>query len=87
MGPQENWQSQVFKPFQKAERVGAALTSRGGMMFQKEEAMAEKFLLLDPTSHNSLADRIHNIPFLLAHVGLANPIGEIWFLRYPGPMS
>lgn len=50
------------------------LTSKG-KMYQRVGTIAEKALLLDPASHNSLASGICSMPPLLAQDGQANPIG------------
>lgn len=57
LGPQSNWQSQVFRVLQKIIRVRPNLTS-GSKIFQRAGTTTEKALLLDPTSQNSLTDGI-----------------------------
>lgn len=56
LGPQANWQSQVFKPFRKAKSVGADLTLED-MRFQRVEAIEETALLLDPNCQKYLNSR------------------------------
>lgn len=66
--PQANWHSQIFKLLWKVViRIGADLTPGG--KFQRMGAMAEKALLLESTSQNSLADRAHSMPSVTARVG------------------
>lgn len=67
LGPQANWQSQVFKLFQKTKRVGADL-NLVATMFQRMGGIAEKALHLDPASWNSLTNGVHSMPLLLAWV-------------------
>lgn len=59
-----------FKTPMKARRVDVNLTSRGSM-FQRVAAMTENTLLLDPTSWNSLIDKICSMFLLPACVGHA----------------
>lgn len=51
VGPQPNWQGQVFGLFWKVRRVGAEGVR--GKVFHRAGAVAEKALFLDPTSQNN----------------------------------
>lgn len=68
LGPEANWQSQIFRPLHKVRGVRVDLIL-GITMFERAGPMAEKALPLDLASQTSLTNGARSMPLLPAWVG------------------
>lgn len=85
------WKDPMGAPSQLAE-LSFVAPSEGqvdlilrGNMFQRVGATAEKVLLLEPTSCNSLTNGVHSIPLCWSEWGRSIPLG--WYFMGFDPLS